>query len=245
VIDRDGLRLRRELAEMRRSLAGRIEALESGAQKARAKSPVGRAIAWMGPALPSMISSIVLLALGFMVKDSVDLAIRRQQLQMSFAKDAQEQLKLMAARDSAVTQVEQAAVLVASFGPSSVLPLVNELRHGGNRALGAETGLQLVAIMDPETVCPMLARVLANPARLLGWEEHMRIARVLGAGQCVKVLPLLRRHEAAIAEASAGKPEAARKLVRDAPDAEQLDTWRKSVAEVAALLAAEKSGDAR
>jgi hypothetical protein len=233
--------LRRDLEKTIRTLAGRVEKLEASAAKPEApKSRLARFVAWMGPALPTLIGSIVLLILGYMVKDSVDQSIRRQQLQMSFAKDAQEQLKAMGTRETAITQVEQAAVLVATFGPSAVLPLVNELRHGGNRAIGAQAGLEVVAIMEPETVCPILRRLLSNPSKLFSSEGHRAIARVLAVGGCRDAIPLLRQHERLVAAAAEGKAdgvEGLKALVNNIPDAEQLETWRRALRDSLEVLA--------
>jgi hypothetical protein len=232
--------LDRELRETRLALEQRIEKLEATVKPPESGSRFMKFVRWMGPALPTLIGSAVLLILGYMVKDSVDQSIRRQQLQMSFAKDAQEHLKVMATRETPITQVEQAAVSVATYGPSSTLLLVNEMRKGGNRAVGAEAGLQMVAIMDPEPVCRILERVLANRAKLLGWEEHMRLTRVLGVGDCREAAPMLRDHERAVAAAIAGNADDVKALVPNVPDSEQMEEWQAAIRNTLTLLRASR-----
>ena len=149
-------RLEAEYESLKPSLHQRLERLEKVFEKPPRKG-FARLIAWMGPALPQLIGSAVILVLAFWVKDSVDLAIKQQQLHLSFVAEMKEQLEAMAKEDATLAEIERAAVLVAVFGQPAIMPLMNELRYGGNRAIGAETGLRSLAFMNQDAVCELMS----------------------------------------------------------------------------------------
>ena len=76
-------RIELELERLRPSLHDRLEKLEKAADQP-AKKGLARVLAWMGPALPQLITSLVILFVGLKVKDSVDRVIKQQQLQLSY-----------------------------------------------------------------------------------------------------------------------------------------------------------------
>ncbi len=233
------VRLEAALDQLKPSLHDRLEKLEKVSEKP-AKKGAARLVAWMGPALPQLIGSAVMLVIAFWVKDSVDLAIKQQQLQLSYVKEMNEQLVAMATTDAALADVERAAVLVAAFGQPAVMPLMNELRYGGNRALGAEAGLRSLAFMNPDTVCGLVPRVAGSPAKMLGWEGQMVSARILAAGSCASALKILREQERLVSEVRAGraKPETLSAIVNDVPSVTQQKEWLKSLEESIAILSA-------
>src|SRR2546427_601708 len=159
-------RLEAELERLRPTLHERLERLEAAVARPPAKR-LARFLAWMGPELPKFLAAAVLLLIAYWVKDSVDLAVKQQQLQLSYAKEMKGELEAMAKAKADVTDVERAAVLVSAFGQPAVLPLLNELRYGGNRALGAEAGLRSLAFMHPGAVCDAVERAMSSPARVL------------------------------------------------------------------------------
>ncbi len=228
-------RVELELEQLRPSLYNRLEKLEQAITQP-AKKGWTRVFTWMGPALPQLLSSIVVLFIAFAVKDSVDLAVKQQQLQLSYVKEMKEQLEAMAMSEAGLDAVERAAVLVAAFGQPAVMPLMNELRYGGNRTLGAEAGLRSLAFMNPEAVCKIVPRVVANPVRTLGWEGQMISARILAAGDCSKALPILREQERLLTEARAGKSESLGSIVNETPSVTQQKEWLRSLQESIAIL---------
>jgi len=224
-------RIEAELDRLRPTLCERLDKLERTADKPPAKG-ITRFVAWMGPALPQLIGGAVLLAIAFWVKDSVDLAIRQQQLQLSYATEMKEQLETMAKDKATLDEVERAAVLVAGFGQPAVLPLMNELRHSGNRTLGAEAGLRSLAFMHPEAVCGLVLRVMKSPTRTLGWEGQMVASRTLAAASCASALPELGKHQRVVCKAvQDGDKQGLSALVKDAPGVTQQKEWLRSLEE--------------
>jgi len=194
----------------------------------------------MGPELPKFLAAAVLLLVAYWVKDSVDLAVKQQQLQLSYAKEMKGELEAMAKAKADVTDVERAAVLVSAFGQPAVLPLLNELRYGGNRALGAEAGLRSLAFMHPGAVCDAVERAMSSPARVLAWEAQMISARVVAAANCRESLPLLRTQARALAAVRAGKSQDMPGVACRIPGVPQQKEWERTLEEsVAALQAAQ------
>ncbi|RQS65767.1 hypothetical protein DID96_25410 [Burkholderia sp. Bp8963] len=213
-------RIESELERLQPSLIHRLETLEANAQ-ARPTSRLARFLTWMGPALPSLFGSIVLAVLGYFIKDSVDLALQRQTVQLSYAKEMQAQLDVMAKADADVDTSERAAVLLSLYGEHAITPLLYEMRYGGNRALGAEAGLRALALTDAPSVCRVLPSVIERPTKQFGWEVHMRVIRVLGAAYCTKAEPLLVEYRRLVLDARQGKSVAYFDRIADTPKDDQ------------------------
>lgn len=235
-------RIEAELAQLTPSLRERLEKLEKAVQRPP-PGAWGRFVKWMGAALPSFITSAVLLFVGFWIKDSVDLAIKQQTLQLSYVKEMKEQLQAMAKDGATLQEVERAAVIVAGFGQPAVLPLLNELRYDGHRALGAESGLRSIAFMQPDSVCPVVLRVLTSPAQPLGSQGHAAAARTVAAANCAGALPVLQKHAALLRPAESEKLVDVSALVSDRPSLSQQKDWLRELDKsIARLTAAAKRG---
>lgn len=228
----DRWRTHLEIEQVRRSLGERIDKIEVGASEP-ATRPVGaglgaRAVGvvkWMGPALPQLVTSVVMLVLAFWVKDSVDLAIKQQQLQLSYIEKMQTELVEMAKEGAPIGMVERSALMVAAFGKPAIMPLVNELRAGGNRAIGAEAGLRSLAFTDADPLCDIMLRALEAPTRLFAAEGLMAAVRTLGAAGCASAQPTLRwQLETARKARKGAQVDAAEalKLVSEPPTVPQL-----------------------
>jgi hypothetical protein len=233
-------RLEAEYETLKPSLSQRLERLESVIEKPPRKW-FARLIAWLGPALPQLIGSAVLLILAFWVKDSVDLAIKQQQLQLSYVGEMKAQLETMAKEDATVAQIERAAVLIAAFGQPAIMPLMNELRYGGNRAIGAETGLRSLAFMNRDAVCELIPRIIKSPTRLLNWEGQMVSARIVAAGNCTSALASLQEQQILLKDAVNGNEEGLKKIVEIVPAVRQRKLWLASLQEAIRILSADNN----
>jgi hypothetical protein len=218
-------RLEAELAQLKPTLHQRMEKLEAAAPKPWWKSTLAAA----GSALPQLATGVVVLVIAFGLKDSVDLAIKQQQLQFSYAKEMTEQLKVMAKAEAGPSEMEHAAVLLAGFGPPAAMPLLNELRYGGNRATAAEAGLRALAFMHPAAVCAVAVPMVSNPARSVGWWAHAATGRATAAANCQDALPALRGYERLLAPVEEGKTVDFSNLVSDEPNPAQQKLWLNSI----------------
>jgi hypothetical protein len=221
-------RVELELDRLRPSLHERIEKLEKAAGEPKPKG-WARFFSRLGAVVTPLLGPLAILVVGYFLKDSIDLAIKQQQLQLSYAKEIKEPLDTMAKRDAGLEDVKRAALLVAGFGRPAVLPLMNELRQGGNRTLGAEAGLVALAFTQPEAVCDPIRRILESPARPLTWEGQMVSARILAAANCGAVSGVLRRHREALKAAAGGDWAALDSIVKVRPEVRQRKDWLEAV----------------
>lgn len=231
-----------QLGYERGQLLRRIERLEDQRLVANEPTSTGnRFLKWMGPALPSLISSAALLLFGYLVKDSVDLAIRQQQLQLSYVKEMQpllQQLGHTGEGEVSLAGKEQIAILVAGFGESAVMPLANELRYAGNRLQSAEAGLRTLALTHSDAICRLLPPILGSAPPFLGWQGHQSASRILAAAQCVEAIALLQKHANVIKTPGAAGEAAVRNLVIDQPDVKNIKDWGSSIRASLAVLTA-------
>lgn len=178
--------------------------------------PSKRFIAWMGGELPKLVGATVLLVLGFALKDSVDLALKQRQLDLSYSKEMQSLLQKMA-EQTEMNQLQATAIVLASYGEAALPALLSELRHTGLRADAAEQGLIALALRDPGPVCTALPRVLRLKSRQYDWQIHQKVVRMLGEQDCRDAVKPLRRYRIVADEAANGRPARFEALVRQAP----------------------------
>lgn len=185
--------LQADLSCLRATHGERLEKLEGG--KKKSSSLGGRLLDILAQALVPIISGAVILLLGFAFKDSVDQALRREQLNLSYAEKMQQLLVQLRAPDASRESAEAAALTLATFGAPAVPPLVNALQYEGVTALAAESGLRGLALTAPEAACQTLEKLLTNRTRLFRWETHLRAIRLLGDLDCRGALPSLRSYQ--------------------------------------------------
>jgi hypothetical protein len=213
-------RVESELDSLRPSLLQRLERVEQAVQSVAAKKPqtrFGRFVAWMGAELPKLITGLVVIAVGFGIKDSVDLSIRQRQLDLSYAKEMQGLLKEMGAKGTERATIEANAVVIASYGEAALAPLLNELRQSELRADGAATGIGVLALTSPKAVCDALPRVLDNRARQFDWRAQLRAVRILGETECRSAEKALSKYRAVVAAAEKGDTAGFRRVVSELP----------------------------
>lgn len=193
-------RLETEMGHLKPSLNERVERLEGVIKQ---EIPLSRQVLEiLGKYLLPIISSIVIIVLGYWLKDSVDQALARQQLQLSYATEMQELLEKMSAPGAPRSRIEAAALVLATFGAHAVVPLTNELQlEGSLRASAAESGLRAMALTESGQACRILDKVLTNRTRLYRWETHRRVIRLLGDLHCRDSIPALSDYRDLIAEA--------------------------------------------
>ncbi|HEX2011160.1 MAG TPA: hypothetical protein VJN44_09515 [Roseateles sp.] len=216
----------------------RLEGLLTGAEVAAPppRPPLAlRFASWMGAELPKLLAAAVLLVLGFALKDSVDLAIKQRQLDLSYSKEMQGLLQQLAG-GGALPQLQSAAVVLASYGDAALPALMSELRYTGLRGDAALEGLNVLALRDPEAVCAALPRVLGL-RKQYDWLAQERVALLLGQHGCGKqARTALQRYRALVAAAAQGKPAAFEALVREPPAGPQ-EVYPRLVKSVDAALA--------
>jgi hypothetical protein len=191
--------LKAQLEILKSGLGERLDKLEG--QKKKPTTLGQRLLDILAQALVPIISGGVILLLGYGLKDSVDQALRREQLNLSYASQMQELLEKMRAPGATREQAEAAAQVLATFGNPAVAPLVSELQFEGLRSLAAEGALRTMALTTAESACEVLPRVLDNRSRLYDWQTHQRAIRLLGDLECSGAAEGLRTYRQQVADA--------------------------------------------
>lgn len=172
----------------------------------------GRLLGWMGAEAPKLLASVVLLVLGFWIKDSVDLAIKQRQLDLSYTKEMLGLLQKLTEENDLAT-LNNDAVVLASFGEPALPALLMELRRPDLHAVAATRGLEAMAVRQPELLCRVLPPLLLKRNQHYDITAHRALVGLIGDNGCAKALPQLRRYRELVDAAVAGKPEALRQRI--------------------------------
>jgi hypothetical protein len=164
-----------------------------------------RVLGWMGAEAPKLVASIVVLVLGFWIKDSVDLAIKQRQLDLSYTKEMLGLLQKLTEEED-LDKLRNGAVVLASFGEPALPALLMELRRPGLHALAAVWGLEAMAVREPEILCRTLPPLLLKRNRHYDIGAHRELVGLIGDNGCRKALPQLRRYRDLVDAAAAGRP---------------------------------------
>lgn len=201
------------------------------------KSLPGRLLGWMGAEAPKLLASIVVLVLGFWIKDSVDLAIKQRQLDLSYTKEMLALLQKLTEEED-LGKLNNNAVVLASFGEPALPALLMELRRPDLHAVAATRGLEAMAVRDPELLCRVLPPLLLKPNQHYDIGAHRTLVGLVGDNGCVKALPQLRRYRDLVSAAVAGRPdELKRRLAGEiAAPAEAYPRLKQAVDEAVANL---------
>jgi hypothetical protein len=207
------------------ALDTRLKALEDGLKQLRPRSSLRDWIQTLGPYL----SGLIILIVGFWLKDSVSMAIQRDQVDFSYVKDVRELIQKF---DQATEQssADTNAIALAMYGKFALVPLIERLESGDVAKIAAERGLRLVGADQPEAACPRFANLLDDPSPRFTWQTHKTIVRLLGASGCQQSIGLLERFVVTLDEAAAEDAEipkfAARFSNPGVVDAETVDSLK-------------------
>lgn len=166
----------------------------------------------MGAEAPKLLASVVVLVLGFWIKDSVDLAIKQRQLDLSYTKEMQSLLQKLSETED-LAQLKNAAVVLASFGEPALPALLMELRRADLHGVAAAHGLEAIAVREPELLCRTLPPLLLKRNQHYGIDAHRQLVALIGDNGCDKALPQLRRYRELVSAAQAGQPAELRRRI--------------------------------
>ncbi|MFG6430412.1 hypothetical protein [Roseateles sp. LYH14W] len=171
-----------------------------------------RLLGWMGAEAPKLIASITILVLGFWIKDSVDLAIKQRQLDLSYTKEMLGLLQKLTEEED-LGKLNNSAVVLASFGEPALPALLMELRRPDLHAVAATRGLEAMAVREPQTLCRVLPPLLLKRNQHYDIGAHRTLVTLIGDNGCGKALPQLRRYRDLVNLAVAGKPDDLRQRI--------------------------------
>jgi hypothetical protein len=183
------------------ALDSRLTSIEADLRKAKSSS-LRDWVQTLGPYFAGIIVAVI----GFALKDSVTLALQREQLDLEYVKQMRDLIRDF---DEADTQAaaDANAVGLAMYGRHAIIPLVERLEGGDIARIAAERGLRLVGNLDPVNACPRFLGVVDDRARRFRWQTQKTMIRVLGQSGCLEARDSLRRRRAELA-ALGSSPEA-------------------------------------
>lgn len=191
-------------------------------------------IAVLGNLLVPILSAVVVLVVGWYIKDSIEIALRQQEVEISAGAGMADLLTGL--RGAATpSEAEAAAVSLAAFGRAAIAPLVNEMNKGSLTAQDAAAeALFVLGLTHPEATCHVLTRVLDNRSRQFSWQSHRRVIRLIGAIGCGAAVDSLHRYHALVADDSEPARRAYAKILRNAtpPDIEDVVLMREDIGQV-------------
>ena len=139
----------------------------------------------MADVLKTLLPSLIILFVTFSIKDSVDLALRERQLQLANVQAMAGLAADMQKGGQTDEQTTQKAVQLAAYGRYSVPFFIHVLEVGDiTSQTGAERGLWMVSMSEPEEVCAGLTAVIRNRTGLYRWTTHLSALRLLGEAGC-------------------------------------------------------------
>jgi hypothetical protein len=174
------------------ALDARLKAVESGIGK-RSGSTLRDWLQTLGP----YAAGLIVLLVGYWIKDSVALALQREQLDLAYVTQMRDLIRDF---DSASTQsaADANAIGLAMYGRHAIIPLVERLEGGDVAPLAAERGLRLVGNLDPALACPPFTAIVTDQARRFKWQTHKTMIRVIGQSSCVDSRTILREYHSGL-----------------------------------------------
>src|ERR1035441_1024685 len=152
------------------TVEARLKEIENKVDKGNGRS----AFTWILDILKTLLPSVVLLILGFALKDTVDQALREREIQLAAVKEMETLVPDLQKTDLVRADAQAKAAQLAAFGRYSVPVFVNIVEVGNqNAGVGAEDGLRMVARSEPQAVCAALQSVIQNRTSLYRWQTHL------------------------------------------------------------------------
>ncbi|HEX7114708.1 MAG TPA: hypothetical protein VF193_06220 [Steroidobacter sp.] len=181
------------------ALDARLTSLESDLRKLKRSSLRD----WLQTLAP-YVTGLIVAAFGFWIKDSVTLALQREQLDLEYVKNMRDLIK---AFDEAETQAaaDANAVALAMYGKHAIIPLVERLEGGDVAPIAAERGLRVIGSEHPEVACSRFVRVVNDRSRRFRWQTHKTMIKVIGQSSCAEARADLIAYRAALAQVGTGR----------------------------------------
>ncbi len=186
------------------------------------KVPIGspaRWASWLDPKLiVPFVQTLVVLLVGWWIKDSVSLALTQKQLDLANVKEMRELVLVLLKPGLESEDYQSAAVALAPFGTYTISTFLQLEQEGSDfQQLASEAGLRAVALKEPKAVAEQLRRIIRNRTGFYSYSAHLFAIRMLAQMGVQESLPELEDYHT--------------RLARAASDSLRLETWRSMVSE--------------
>jgi hypothetical protein len=204
-------------------------------------------VTWLDPKLiVPLIQAVVVLLVGWWIKDGVTVALQQKQLDLANVKEMRELVHdLLKPSSPTPEDYQSAAIALAPFGRYTIGTFLQLIKDPANeqQLLAAESGLRAVAVTEPQLVEEQLRRVIRNRTGFYPSEMHIFAIRTLGQMDDVGSLPDLASYRKALrGGASSDTLQIFRSMVSDTPGNPQLNAIIRSLDESIAVLTRTKEG---
>lgn len=186
------------------------------------------------------LGGLVVLLVGFWIKDSVTIALQREQLDLNYVQQMRDLIKAFDEADTQST-ADANAVGLAMYGKYAILPLVERLEGGGDVVpLAAQRGLRMVGTEHAVEACPKFRAVINDRARRFKWQTHKTLIKVIGQSECADARADLQTYGTALAKLGSDDQRlhafAQRYSVDDGFDAESVAALTREIERALAIL---------
>lgn len=176
------------------ALDARLKTIEGDVRKLKGGSSVRDWLQTLGP----YAGGLVVLLVGFWIKDSVTLALEREKLDLAYAQQMPALIKSFDESESPQV-ADRNAVALAMYGKYAISPLLERLELGGDvLPLAAARGLRIVGFQDGADACPTFRRVINDRTHRFTWQTHKTLIRVIGQSECADARADLEAYRAAL-----------------------------------------------
>jgi len=174
---------------------------------------------WLDPKLVvPFLQALVILLVGWWIKDSVTLAISQKQLDLANVKEMRDLVRDLLEPDQAPGDYQSAAVALAPFGTYAI-SIFLELEQKGtdNQQMASEDGLRAVALAQPAAVAQELRRIIRNQTGFYSYTAHLFAIRMLAQMDVGKALAELEAYQARVLslESDSARLELLRQVVSE------------------------------
>jgi hypothetical protein len=178
------------------ALDARLKTIEGDVRKLKGGSSVRDWLQTLGP----YVGGLVVLLVGFWIKDSVTLALEREKLNLAYAQQMPALIKTFDESESQQA-ADRNAVALAMYGRYAISPLLDRLELGGDvMPIAAVRGLRIIGFQDGAEACPTFRRVINDRTRRFKWQTHKTLIRVIGESECADARADLESYRAALAQ---------------------------------------------
>jgi hypothetical protein len=179
----------------------------------------GRWSLWLDPKLiVPFLQAVVVLFVGWWIKDSVTIALTQKQLDLANVKEMRELVQNLLTPNQPLTAYQSAAVALAPFGMYTMGTFIQLEQEGSdNQQLASEAGIRALALKEPKAVAEQLRRIIRNRTGFYTYNTHLFAVRTLGQMDVKEALPELVSYQKYLAGAGS--------------DSLRLATWRQMVSE--------------
>jgi len=176
------------------AIDARLKALDADIRKLKPSSGVRDWLQTLGP----YVSGLIVLLVGFWIKDSVTIALQRETLDLAYVTQMRDLAKGV---DDSSTQpaADANAMWLAMYGKHAINPLVERLESGDVVHLAAERGLMLIGSSDQKATCPIFAALAMDKGRRFTWSTQKTMIKVIGQSGCVSAIRMLEDYKSQLA----------------------------------------------